>query len=73
MSGQNNPNYGKGYLIKGEKHPFYGKHQSEEFKKRLSEMSKGEGNNMYGKNHTDETKKKLHYQILIDNQYIVLN
>jgi hypothetical protein len=44
---------------KGENHPNYGKHRSEETKKKLSEAQKGEKNSFYGKHHSEETKKKL--------------
>lgn len=37
---------------KGESHPMYGKHHSEESKKKMSDIKKG-------KRHTEETKKKL--------------
>ena len=36
----------------GEKHPMYGKHQSEETKKKMSEAHKG-------KHHSDEARKKI--------------
>lgn len=42
MSGENNPMYGKTSAM-------YGKHQSEETKRKLSEARKGENNPMYGK------------------------
>ena len=44
---------------KGENHPMYGKHLSEETKKKLSESQKGENSPMYGKHLSEETKKKL--------------
>ena len=44
---------------KGEKNHMFGKHHSEEHKKKLSERNSGEGNPMYGKHHSEETKKKL--------------
>lgn len=37
----------------------WGKHLSENTKKKLSEASKGEKNHFYGKKHTDEAKKKI--------------
>ena len=53
----------------GEKHPFYGKHHTEEARKKLSQAKKGENNPqygkrgkdapMYGKHHTEETKQKI--------------
>ena len=54
---------------KGEKHPMYGKHPSEETRKKLSEAHKGKTHNEEtrkkigeankGKTHSEETKKKL--------------
>ena len=44
---------------KGEKAPFYGKHHSEETRKKLSEARKGEKNPNYGKHLSEETRKKL--------------
>ena len=32
---------------------------TEEFRKKMSEVTKGEKNGMYGRKHTDETKKKI--------------
>ena len=43
----------------GEKHWLYGKHVSDETKKKLSEAFSGENNPMYGKHHSEETLKKL--------------
>ena len=43
----------------GENHPFYGKHHTEETRKKMSKSLKGKKHPMYGKHHTDETKKKL--------------
>lgn len=43
--GENNPNWGK----RGEETSMYGRHHTEEFKKRHSERMKGENNPMYGK------------------------
>ena len=45
VSGENNPRYGK----TGEKHPFYGKHHTEEAKQKMSEANKGEKSYLYGK------------------------
>ena len=45
--------------FKGENHHFFGKHHTEETKKKISEAQKGENNHMYGKHHTEETKKKM--------------
>ena len=49
----------KSEVMKGENNPNYGKHHSEEHKKKLSEANSGEGNPMYGKHHSEETKKKI--------------
>lgn len=43
--GKNNPNYGK----TGDNAPMWGKHHTEETKKKMSEASCGERNSMYGK------------------------
>ena len=47
----------------GENHPFFGKHHTEESKRKISESKKGkylgENNPNYGRHHTDETKEKL--------------
>jgi len=52
-----------GDSIRGEKHHFYGKHHTEEIKKRMSDTLKGryagKKNPFYGKHHTEETKQKL--------------
>jgi len=42
----------------GESHPFYGKHHSEEWKKKQSEKLKGEDNPNYGKHPSEKTRKK---------------
>ena len=39
-------------MNKGENHPFYGKHHTDEAKKKISEAHKG-------KHHTEDTKKKM--------------
>lgn len=46
---------------KGERNSNYGNRwkQSDELKKRHSELSSGSGNGMYGKKHSDETKKLI--------------
>lgn len=43
----------------GEKNPNYGKHLSEESRRKISEAQKGENNHMYGKHHSEKTKEKL--------------
>ena len=45
--------------ISGEKHPMYGKHHTEEAKKKISELTKGCNNPMYGKHHSEEVKQRL--------------
>ena len=45
--------------MKGEKNPNYGKHHTEETRKKLSQANKGENNPMYGKTHTENTRKKM--------------
>lgn len=48
---------------KGEKHPNYGKHHTEETREKISSTLKGkfsgENHPMYGKHHTEETKQKM--------------
>lgn len=44
---------------KGDKHPFYGKHLSEEHRAKISNAINGENHPMYGKNHSEESKKKI--------------
>lgn len=39
FSGENNPRYGKGYLIAGDKNPMYGKHHSDSTKRAIGEKS----------------------------------
>ena len=47
--------------LSGKNHPMYGKHLSEETKRKLSEANKGENNPKYwkGKHLSEETKRKL--------------
>ena len=49
--------------VSGKNHPMYGKHITEEHKKRLRdarvEKCSGENNHMYGKQHSEETKNKI--------------
>jgi len=44
---------------KGERHPLYGKHHSNEARKKMSEAHKGERHPFYGKHLSEETRKKL--------------
>ena len=50
---------GDGVCLKGEDNPNYGKHHSEETRKKISEANKGKDNHMYGKHHSEETRKKI--------------
>jgi endogenous inhibitor of DNA gyrase (YacG/DUF329 family) len=43
----------------GKNHPNYGKHLSEETKKKISDANKGENNPNYGKRPSDKTRKKM--------------
>ena len=47
-----------GLIKKGEESPLFGKHPSEETKRKQSENNKGENNSMFGIHHTEETKRK---------------
>ena len=53
----------KGKLL-GEKNGMFGKHHTEESKKKMGKPKDGEKNGMFGKNHTEESKKKLHDKML---------
>ena len=44
---------------KGENHPLFGKHRSEETRRKMSESHKGEKNPFYGKHHSEETRRKI--------------
>ena len=43
----------------GENNPLFGKHHTEESRKKMSEALKGENNPFYGKHHTDKTRRKM--------------
>lgn len=43
----------------GENHPMWGRHLTEEQKRKMSKAKKGENNPMYGKHLTDKHKRKL--------------
>ncbi len=45
--------------LKGKDSSLYGKHHSEETKKKMSDKHKGELHPLYGKYHSEETKKKM--------------
>lgn len=54
-------------IEQGEKNHFYGKHHSDETKRRISEAKKGkhvgENNPNYGKKHSEEIRKKISEQL----------
>lgn len=43
----------------GEEHPMFGKHHSEEHRRKIGEALKGEKSPMYGKHLSDETRRKM--------------
>lgn len=45
--------------LKGEKHPNFGKHLSEETRRKIREAQIGERNHYYGKYHSEEAKRKM--------------
>lgn len=53
----------KELALKGEDHPWYGKHHTEETKQKIRESRKGkysgENHALYGRHHSEETKKKM--------------
>ncbi len=60
--GEENPKYGKGYLIKGKNNPFYGKKHTIKVREIISNNAKeriGEINPFFGKHHNYRTKKIL--------------
>lgn len=44
---------------KGENNPLFGKHHTEESRKKMSEAMKGENNPLFGKHHSEETRRKM--------------
>lgn len=46
-------------VMKGENNNMYGRHHSEETKKKMSEALKGENHPLYGKHRSEETRKKI--------------
>lgn len=55
MTGENNPMFG----MTGENNHWYGKHHTEEAKRKISEARIGEKHPMYGKHHSEETRRKM--------------
>ena len=49
----------KSCVKKGEKNPFYGKHHSDETKKKISDAGIGEKNHNFGQHRNKETRKKI--------------
>lgn len=45
--------------LSGKNNPFYGKHHSEETRKKISEKQKGTKHHLYGKKRSSETRKKI--------------
>ena len=45
--------------MKGENNNMYGRHHSEETRKKMSEALKGENHPLYGKHRSEETRKKI--------------
>lgn len=45
--------------MEGNNNPFYGKHLSEDTRRKLSESKKGNNNPFYGKHHTAESRRKI--------------
>jgi hypothetical protein len=43
----------------GEKNPFYGKHHTQETKKKIGDAERGEKNHFYGKHRSEEDKRKI--------------
>lgn len=58
-SGKNNHWFKKGYLLKGDKNPFYGKKHKEDFIKKLSNDRIGINNPFYGKKHNKKSIEKM--------------
>lgn len=44
---------------KDENNPLYGKHHTEETRRKISEATKDENNPFYGKHHSEDTKRKI--------------
>lgn len=54
---------------KGEKNHNYGKHFSEEHKKKMGEARKGEKNPLFGKHHSEEHKRKIREALKGENNH----
>ena len=61
--GKKNPMYGR----TGELSPHFGKHRSDETKKKLHDLQVGEKSYWYGKHHSEETKAKLSLRMSGEN------
>lgn len=63
VAGEKNPMYGNGWKVSGSRNGMYGRHHTDETKRRLSEqavlINQGENNPFFGHHHTDETKRKI--------------
>ena len=59
----------KSLTMLGEKHPNYGKHLSEETRKKMSEAASGENNHNFGKSMPDKIRKKISESTLGENAY----
>lgn len=57
--GDKNFFYGKGFLILGQNNHFYGKHHSEDAKRKISEALRGNKNHNFGRPMSDKTKRKI--------------
>lgn len=66
--GENNPMYGKGYLLAGENNGMYGKHHTPEARKAMSDNRKGRKNANYRKM-TEETRGAM-IQLFKKNQSV---
>ena len=51
----------------GEKNPMYGKHHTDEARRKMAGMKKGEKNPMYGKHHSAGTKEKMSKKLSGEN------
>lgn len=58
FTGEENSNYGN-HKLAGENNPFYGKHHSDETKKKMSDIATGRPSPMKGKHFSDEARKNI--------------